>query len=76
MKYQNTIIDATTGDITVVPLTELEIAEKEAKIHEISTMREQAILEQKQKEEAKQSALLKLQALGLTEDEAKALIGV
>jgi hypothetical protein len=67
------IVDCTTGEQTIVPLTEEELAEREA-------MRVQAEADQAQREadelakaEAKASAQAKLAALGLTEAEIAAL---
>lgn len=67
------VVDCTTGEQTVVPLTEEELAEREA-------MRIQAKADQAQREadalakaEAKASAQAKLAALGLTEAEIAAL---
>jgi hypothetical protein len=67
------IVDCTTGEQTIVPLTEEELAEREA-------MRIQAEADQAQREadelakaEAKASAQAKLAALGLTEAEIAAL---
>ncbi len=67
------VVDCVTGEQTVVPLTEEELAEREA-------MRIQAEADQAQREadelakaEAKASAQAKLAALGLTEAEIAAL---
>jgi hypothetical protein len=63
------VVDCETGEQTVVPLTEEELAEREA-------MRIQAEADQAQRqadELAKASAQAKLAALGLTEAEIAAL---
>ena len=67
------IVDCTTGEQTIVELTDEEIAEREA-------MRIQAEADQAQREadelakaEAKASAQAKLTALGLTAEEIAAL---
>jgi hypothetical protein len=67
------VVDCTTGEQTIVPLTEEELAEREA-------MRIQAEADQAQREadalakaQAKASAQAKLAALGLTEAEIAAL---
>lgn len=67
------VVDCTTGEQRIVPLTEEELAEREA-------MRIQAEADQAQREadelakaEAKASAQAKLAALGLTEAEIAAL---
>jgi hypothetical protein len=69
------VIDCETGEQTVVPLTEEELAEREL-------MQLQAIAEQEQreadaaaKEAAKASAISKLAALGLSDTEISALLG-
>ena len=69
------LVDVSAGTKTVVPLTEEEIAEKQAQIAAAEARRLEAAQAALDKEAAKQSALSKLQALGLTEDEAKALVG-
>jgi hypothetical protein len=69
------VIDCETGEQTVVPLTEEELAEREL-------MQLQAIADQEQreadaaaKEVAKASAISKLAALGLSDTEISALLG-
>jgi len=65
-------INVVTGEQKVIPLTDAEIAEAQAKYAQAEAERN-AI---KQAETAaKQSALSKLTALGLTEVEIKALTG-
>lgn len=66
-------VNCTTGEQTVVPLTEEEIATIEQNRVRYET--EQAEKEAKATalKEAKASALAKLQELGLTEEEANAL---
>jgi hypothetical protein len=68
------VIDCSTGERTTVPLTEAEIAEREA-------MAAQALADQAEREAAEQakanakaSGIAKLLALGLTEAEATALV--
>ena len=68
------VIDCSTGERTIVPLTEAEIAEREA-------MAAQALADQAEREAAetakaaaKASGIAKLLALGLTEAEATALV--
>jgi len=53
--------------------TEEELAQREADALAEQTARQ---VEEESKVVAKESALVKLQALGLTEDEIKALVGV
>jgi hypothetical protein len=69
------VIDCETGEQTVVPLTEEELAEREL-------MQLQAIADQEQREAdaaakaaAKASAVSKLSALGLSDTEISALLG-
>jgi hypothetical protein len=69
------VIDCETGEQTVVPLTEEELAEREL-------MQLQAIADQEQREAdaalkaaAKASAVSKLAALGLSDTEISALLG-
>ena len=69
------IVDCSTGERTVVPLTDEEIAEREA----MAAQAEADRLAQEQAEAERQanleSARSKLAALGLTEDEIAALLG-
>jgi hypothetical protein len=64
------IIDATTGEIIERPLTAEEIAEREIMQAEAEVNK----AERTAKEEAKVNGMAKLIALGLTEEEAGALI--
>ena len=69
------IVDCSTGIQTEVELTDEEIAQMEADriVFEAEQTARQAAEEAKAA--AKASALAKLAALGLTEDEAKAIAG-
>lgn len=69
------IVNCATGEEQHLPLTAEEIAEIEA--HRVENEQRLAKLEAEAqaKAEAKASALAKLAALGLTEDEAKAIAG-
>lgn len=69
------IVDCSTGEQTVVPLTAEEIAELEAAAAQAEQDRLAAEAEAAAKAEAKASALAKLAALGLTEEEAAAIAG-
>lgn len=69
------IVDCSTGVQTVLPLTEEEIADLEATRAEIEEQRAAAEAEAEAKAEAKASALAKLTALGLSEEEAAAIVG-
>jgi len=66
-------INVVTGEQKVIPLTDAEIAEAKAKYDESEA--ERTAIKQAEKT-AKESALSKLTALGLTADEVKALLGV
>lgn len=69
------IVNCETGEQTVVELTDEEIAQLEAdRIAAEAERAEQEAAEQA-RANAKASALAKLTALGLTEDEAKAIAG-
>lgn len=58
--------------VFIVPLTEEEIAHRNSLEHEAS----QREIELQSKLDARESALAKLAKLGLTEEEAKAVIGL
>ncbi len=75
-----TIIDVTTGEVTEREYTQLE---KDLRA-ELENNPTQEIIDMKSQEQSlnqeaialRQSALDKLKALGLTEDEAKAIVGI
>lgn len=69
-------VDALTGTVTERPLTAEEIAEREEMAAAAEAERLQREAEAEAKEAAKASGLAKLQALGLTEEEANALLGL
>jgi hypothetical protein len=62
--------------IYLVPLTTEELAEREQLVQEEQARQTDVIAEEKLKQEARASALAKLKKLGLTEEEAKAVIGL
>ena len=66
------IVDCSTGETTVVPLTAEEIAELEAAAAQAEADRKAAEIEAAAKEAARAEILAKL---GLTDDEAKVLLG-
>jgi hypothetical protein len=68
-------VDCSTGEQTIEPLTADEIAQLEASRAQAEADRVAAKAEATAKAEAKASALAKLTALGLTEEEAKAIAG-
>jgi hypothetical protein len=69
------IVDCSTGEETILPLTADEIAQMEIDRAAAEADRAAAEAEATAKAEAKASALAKLAALGLTEEEAAALAG-
>ena len=69
------IVDCSTGEQTVVPLTAEEIAELEAAAAQAEADRLAAEQEAAQKAALKQAAQDKLKALGLTDLEVAALVG-
>lgn len=66
------IHDVSTGETTVEPLTTEEVEQIEI----VEALRKESELIENAKIAAKESALSKLSALGLTEDEAKAILGL
>ena len=69
------IVDCSTGEQTVVPLTAEEIAELEAAQAQAEADRLAAEAEAAQKAALKQAAQDKLKALGLSDLEVAALVG-
>jgi hypothetical protein len=69
---EKVIIDCSTGEQTIVPLTPEEIADMEAAAKQAEADRKVAEAEEAAKAEAKAALLAKL---GITEDEAKLLLG-
>lgn len=65
------IFNAATGELIERPLTAEELAEREVMQAEVEAREAERIA----KEEAKANGMAKLIALGLTEEEAGALIG-
>jgi hypothetical protein len=70
------VIDCETGEQHVVPLTEEELAEREQMRVQAEAERLAREAEEQAKAEAKASAQAKLAALGLTEDEISAVLGL
>ena len=68
-------INCQTGEMEIVELTDEEIAANEQAALEYAQIEAQREAEAQAKAEIKASALAKLAALGLTEDEAKAIAG-
>lgn len=74
-EFIKTEVNCATGEVVELPMTEAEIAdilELRAKAEERAAAEE---AEMAAKAEAKTSALSKLAALGLTEEEAQAIVG-
>jgi hypothetical protein len=67
------IVDCSTGETTIVPLTAEEIAQREADAAAFAAEQAARQAEEDAKAEAKASAQAKLAALGLTADEIAAL---
>ena len=64
------------GAVTERPLTAEEIAQREADAAAAAAAEAERLAEEEAKAAAKASALAKLEALGLTADEASALLGI
>ena len=60
---------------SIIPLTEEEIAQREADAAQAAIEQAQREAEEQAKADAKASAITKLTALGLSEEEALALVG-
>ena len=67
------VVDCETGEQTIVPLTEQELADREALRIRFEEEQAQREADELAKAEAKASAQAKLAALGLTEAEIAAL---
>jgi hypothetical protein len=72
MKY---IVDVGTGETVIEPLTEAEIAIESTVLEAAEERAAPERLAAEAKELSKESTRAKLAALGLTEDEIKALVG-
>ena len=70
------IVNCETGQVEERPLTAEEIAQREADAAAAAAAEAERVAEEEAKAAAKASALAKLEALGLTADEAAALLGV
>ena len=69
------VVDCSTGETTIVPLTAEEIAQREADAASYAAEKAARDAELAAKEATRQSALAKLAALGLTAEEAAAIAG-
>ena len=68
------VINCETKEQTIVPLTAEEIAQREADAAAFAVAEAERIAAAEAAAEAKASGIAKLLALGLTEDEANALV--
>jgi hypothetical protein len=68
------IVNCETGEEHIIPLTEEEIAQMEADRIAFEEAQAAAQAEADAKEASRQSGIAKLLALGLTEEEANALV--
>lgn len=75
-EYTKTIFDCSTGEQTVVQLTDEEIAEMLAAQAKAEADRAAFEAELAAKQAAKESAIAKLSALGLSAEEAAAIVGI
>jgi hypothetical protein len=69
------IVDCSTGEVQEIALTTEEIAEREASALAWADQKAEEEAAEAANDAAKASAISKLKALGLTADEAKALLG-
>jgi hypothetical protein len=69
------IVDCSTGEVQEIALTTEEIAEREASALAWADQKAEEEAAEAANVAAKASAISKLKALGLTADEAKALLG-
>lgn len=68
------VVDCSTGEQSVVPLTDEEIAQREADAQAFAAEQAARQAKQEAKDAAKASAKAKLAALGLTEEEVSAFL--
>lgn len=68
------VADCSTGVVSEVPFSDKELQQLEIDMADAMARNEARIAEMQAAEEAKASAIAKLTALGLTEDEAKVII--
>ena len=69
------VVDCSTGEQTIVPLTAEEIAQREADAQAYAEAEAIRLAEEAAKAEAKASAISKLAALGLSDTEIAAITG-
>lgn len=68
-------VNCETGEVVERPLTSAEIEQREADAAAFAAAEAERVAAEEAKEAAKASALAKLTALGLTEEEALAIVG-
>ena len=68
------VVDCSTGQTQVLPLTEEEIAQREADAIAAAAAEAERIAAEEAKAAARQSAIDKFIAMGLTEEEALAIV--
>lgn len=69
------VVDCSTGEQTIVPLTAEEIAQRETDAAAYAALKATQEAEQAAKDAAKASATAKLSALGLSAEEISAITG-
>ena len=70
------VVDCASGEVSYIPLTQEELDEREALAAQAEQERLEREAAEAAKAEAKASAQAKLVALGLTEDEIAAVLGL
>ena len=68
------VVDCSTGQTQILPLTEEEIAQREADAIAAAAAEAERIAAEEAKAAARQSAIDKFIAMGLTEEEALAIV--
>ena len=68
-------VNCETGDVTERPLTADEVLQREADADAAATAEAERVAAEEAKASARASAITKLAALGLTADEAAAIVG-
>ena len=68
-------VNCETGDVTERPLTAEEITQRDADAAAAATAEAERVAAEEAKASARASAITKLAALGLTADEAAAIVG-
>jgi hypothetical protein len=75
MKPMKAVADCSTGEITYVELTDVEIAQQQKDAEEYAVYKAQQDAELQAQQDAKTSAIDKLKKLGLSDAEIEALVG-